>query len=121
MLPLPFEVYGRDFAPVERRRLQALISFAERYLELPLRFGNVSDLAGQGAGNLARRAQQYALAAAFMIERAHALVVVGDPDSATDEALSWWRDAQAMPEMFRSASVFMPRPHCRREPVFVAG
>ena len=119
-LPLPFELYGADFPPAERRQLQGLISFAERYVELPLRFGKASDLAGQDSENLLRRGQQYALATAFILERAHALVVVGDPDEATRDALAWWQDPQAMPDTYRSSSVFMPRPQCRRAPVFLA-
>jgi hypothetical protein len=121
VLPLPFEGYGADFSPADRRRLQTLISCAERYLELPLRFGTVSDVAGQDAGNVARRAQQYALAAAFMVERAHTLVVAGDPDAAIAEAVRWWQDSEAMPDIYRSGSAFLPRPLARREPVFVPG
>jgi len=117
ILPLPFEIYRETFSLVERRRLQALISYAERTIELPLRFGRASDLTGGLAQNLARRAQQHALAAAFMIERAHALVVLGAPE---DACVSWWTGEEAIPDIYRSGAVFLPRP-AGRLPVLQVG
>jgi hypothetical protein len=116
ILPLPFELYRETFSLVERRRLQALISYAERYIELPLRFGRASDLTGGLPQNLARRARQHALATAFMIERAHALVVLGEPE---DESMGRWTEEQPIPAAYRSGAAFLPRPSERLPVVFV--
>jgi hypothetical protein len=115
VLPLPFELYREEFSPEERRRLQALISFAELYVELPLRFGKASELTGAPP----RRARQHALAAAFMVERAHALLVLGTPDDTCSEALAWFRNERPIPEAYRSRPAFLPRPNHRAPPVHV--
>jgi hypothetical protein len=120
VLPVPFELYKEDFSDAERRRLQKLVAFAERYLELPLRSGKASELTrprarNTGSPNLARRAEQYALANAYMVERAHALIAAApeNPEDADAAALRWWGDPHTIPAQHRSAPYFFPRPRHR--------
>jgi hypothetical protein len=116
VLPLPFELYREDFTPADRHRLQALIAFAERYVELPLRFGRASELTRGHAENLERRRRQYRFAYAFMVQRAHALVTVGDSE-AVATSLAWWRGEQAIEPSYATRCAFLPAPALRLAPI----
>ncbi len=120
VLPLPFELYREDFSPADRHRLQALIAYAERYVELPLRFGRASDLTRGHADTLERRRRQYRLASAFMVERAHALVTVGDSDAVV-LSRAWWSGAQPIDPSYRTRCAFLPPPGSRFPLIEVEG
>lgn len=118
LLPLPFELYREDFTPEDRRRLQELIAYAESYVELPLRFGRASELTRGHPENRVRRADQYAFADAFIVERAHVLVM--HPMQPTPAA-SWWKGEVAIPERYRTGAAFLPRPGAREAGILHAG
>ncbi|MFT6517197.1 MAG: hypothetical protein ACJATP_000857, partial [Candidatus Azotimanducaceae bacterium] len=61
-LPLPYDLYVTDFSTRQSvEQFKALIGQAEYYYELPMKFGNIRELAsGQGMVNNDARNQQYA-------------------------------------------------------------
>jgi hypothetical protein len=120
VLPLPFELYREDFTPADRHRLQALIAFAERYVELPLRFGRASDLTRGHAENRERRRRQYVFASAFMVERAQALLTIGDSE-AVALSRAWWSGEQPIDPAYRTRCAFMPPPASRLPLIEVEG
>jgi hypothetical protein len=117
VLPLPFELYREDFTPEDRSRLQELIAYAESYVELPLRFGRASDLTRGHPENRARRADQYAFADAFIIERAHVLLTHSTLPS---PASAWWSGHAAIPDRYRTRAAFLPRPTSRNPEILHA-
>lgn len=125
VLPLPFEAYRQDFdsssdhagnSVNELERFLGLVGRAERYLEMPLRFGDlisVSALADSEDVPLARD-RQYALAAAYIIERADELIAIWDGQPAKGiggtGAVIGWRSAAGVPSEFSSNPAFYDRP-----------
>lgn len=112
-LPLPWETYAEDFGETERRTFCGLIAQAEYYFELPLRAGRVSDLTANRQAsptrNAERRAHQYALAGAYIVQRAHQMIAVwdGEPPAGTGgtaQILSW--TPKDMPAEYRSPAFF---------------
>ncbi len=118
VFPLPYELYIEDFPErLDRQRFRELAAAAELHVELPLRFGRASDLttSRQPAPqpNLERRNRQYALAGAYIVERAHELVAVydgqpGGGTGGTQEVLGWW--AGGVPAQYATPSRFFVRP-----------
>lgn len=117
-LPLPYELYTEDFRTEnERRQFRELIAQAEYYIELPLRFGRASALTSAHeptrAANKPRRDAQYALAGAYIAERAHHLVCVWDGCAAAGEGgtaqVASWIDT-GVPATYRTVSRFFLRP-----------
>ncbi len=128
VLPLPYELYKEDFVSSNGSgHFRFLASKAELHLELPLRFGRASELtmSRQPAPeqNLGRRNKQYALAKAYIVERAHALIAVydgGPPANVGDaaDAVSWWKSE--VPAEFATPSNFFVRPpHPRLSPYVI--
>jgi hypothetical protein len=117
LLPLPFELYRDDFTPEDRRQLQQLIAYAESYVEMPLRFGRASDLTRGHPENHARRADQYAFADAFIVERAHILLTHPAHGSPATE---WWAGGTAIPDRYRTRAAFLPKPASRQPEILHA-
>lgn len=116
VLPLPYELYREDFAPDELEAFQKLIAKAEYYIELPLRFGRASKMTkgsqGEPLPDPMPRRQQYALAGAYIVERAHRVIGVWDRKPAqgvggTCEVLSWVD--HDVPTEYRTAAIFRPQ------------
>jgi hypothetical protein len=116
-LPLPFEIYQEDFAEGEERsQFHALIARAEYYIELPLRFGSVSELTKGRRNppppdNVERRAKQYALAGGYIVERSHVMLGLSDGQPAgglggAADMLSW--TPQTVPPEYRTRALFRP-------------
>ena len=116
VLPLPWELYREDFTPAEAKTLRALIDKAEYRVELPLRFGRASALTAAHEptreANRPRRNAQYALAGAYMVERAHHMICVCDPEAPVAEGgtgqVASWIEA-GVPAKFRTGSRFFLR------------
>ena len=122
---MPFEAYRQDFDESsdhagnhigKLKRFLELVGGAERYLEMPLKFGDLIDISVLGgAENLPlERDKQYALAAAYIIERADELIGIWDGQppkgvGGTGEAIGW-RLAGRVPPEFASNSAFYDRP-----------
>lgn len=114
-LPLPFEIYRRDFLTAEEgavNKFLDLISKAELYFELPQKFGTLVDLAKEKkSGKLSKaRENQYALAGAYIVERADELIAVWDGKEArgtggTADVVAW-RKAGKVPKKFQSRNLF---------------
>jgi hypothetical protein len=76
-LPLPYDLYVSDFSSVESvEEFKQLVGKAEYYYEMPMRFGNVRELASR-PDNEARN-QQYALAGAYIAQRCDRLIAIYD-------------------------------------------
>ncbi len=127
-LPLPYDIYVRDFGthPGLHRgesieEFQALLGRATHYLEMPLKFGTTADLEQAGEAGQRLRAKQYALAGAYIVQRADEFIAIWDGnDSAleggTAQVLSWWRGT--VPESYRYPDAFFPPP-VRSEPFII--
>ncbi len=129
-LPMPYEAYCQDFssgketggAPGrtdgrdEISQFRRLVALSERYLEIPLKFGALEDVSLSKLSDdhpMARR-RQYALAAAFIVERSDALLAVWDglPSKGvggTADAVEW-RNAGAVPLEYATPAEFRLRP-----------
>lgn len=80
-LPLPFEALIQDFSDEGREELDRflrLVAKSERYIEMPLRFGDLADVSRSEGDDPVARRQQYALAGAYIAERADLLLAVWD-------------------------------------------
>ncbi len=125
VLPLPFEAYRQDFDSngnhagnhvSELERFLRLVGRAERYLEMPLKFGDlISVSALADAENVPEeRDKQYALAAAYIIERADELIAIWDGQPAKGiggtGGVIGWRSAARVPSEFASNPTFYDRP-----------
>lgn len=114
-LPLPFETYRRDFEEgitdgVEK--FLDLISLADRYFEIPLRFGGLVELAkaGKKGGASEAREQQYALGGAFIVERSDVMIAVWDGKPArgtggTADIVAWCKKGE-VPKAYRTPDLF---------------
>ncbi len=124
-LPMPYDAYSQDYersrsatsrgeGPAEK--LRRLVALSERYIELPLKFGDLTDVSltyGDGTYPAARE-RQYALAGAYIAERADVLIAVWDGNESlgtggTGDIVSWRRQGR-VPGEFASPSVFRRRP-----------
>ena len=121
ILPLPFEVYQQDFwhvgepraqeqADASMAEFQALLGRAERYRELPLKFGNLHEVGQPGSA----RQHQYALAGAYLVERCDELIVVSDNEPedrpGCPAQLARWRRQGAVDSPYATTPMFYPRP-----------
>jgi Trk K+ transport system NAD-binding subunit len=118
-LPLPYEVYKREFGHSEamsntesNEEFQRFVGRASLYFEMPLRSGGVQVLERDDETGDQARAKQYALAGAFIVSRAHELIAVWDGREArgvggTGEVVSW-REAGQVPEAYRFPGHFFP-------------
>jgi len=114
-LPLPFETYRRDFedgGPEHIERFLDLISLADHYLEIPLRFGDLVDLARTSkSGDISKqREKQYALGGAYIVERADEMIAVWDGQKArgtggTGDIVDWCKKG-VVPKEYRIADNF---------------
>ncbi len=125
-LPLPFETYRRDFeenGPHHVEKFLDLISLADFYFEIPLRFGDMVGLARENKkGQMSKaRTQQYALGGAYIAERADELIAVWDGKKArgiggTGDVVEW-RKHGAIPKEFQSPDFF--KKHTKAKPAII--
>lgn len=124
-LPMPYDSYSQDYdrahsaaegleGPAEN--LRRLVALSERYIELPLKFGDLMDVSISYGENVypAAREKQYALAGAYIAERADALIAVWDGKDSrgiggTGDVVGWRRQGR-VPEEFATPNVFRRRP-----------
>lgn len=134
ILPLPFEAYRQDFESIEGSagghsgalpRFLKLVGQAERYLEMPLKFGDLIDVSMPADSEEApvERMKQYALAAAYIVDRADELIAIWDGRppkgiGGTGGAVAW-RVVGKVPSEFASGSVFCDRP-AMTQPIIIS-
>ena len=115
-LPLPYELYQTDFKSSESlTEFKELVGQAERYFELPMKFGTQEQLAARmdGTPNELRN-KQYALAGAYIVERSDEMIAVYDQLPAagtggTGQVVNWRRQKEVDPE-FTNESDLILRP-----------
>ena len=114
-LPLPYDLYVTDFS--NRRSVEefkGLIGQAECYYELPMKFGNIRELAsGQGTINNAARNQQYALAGAYILQRVDYLIAIydGKPENGvggTGQIVPWYNEGRVDPAYQYDDHYYLP-------------
>jgi len=122
-LPLPYDLYVQDFASkASQDEFKTLIGKAEFYYELPMKFGNIRELAvGQDMRDNEARNKQYALAGAYIVQRADQLIAVYDGKPAagtggTGQIVDWYSNGQIEPEFVYANHFFLPP---RQNPVIV--
>ncbi|MBL4681595.1 MAG: hypothetical protein JKY88_12840 [Pseudomonadales bacterium] len=79
-LPLPYDLYVADFRDNESiEEFKTLVGKAEYYYEMPMKFGNIRELAhiDYSEGNQARN-HQYALVGAYVAQRSDELIALWD-------------------------------------------
>ncbi len=122
-LPLPYEIYARDFGSHESmsrgesiEEFQALLGRASFYVEMPLKFATLAELEQTDPDGQQQRAQQYALAGAYVTQRSHELIAVWDGIASnliggTAQVVSWRQAGVAAPYQFPEAffPVIVPR------------
>ena len=118
VLPLPYEILREDFPDrASLERFHKLAAAAELRIELPMTFGRASEMTRNPqppeTDNLKKRAQQYALAGAYIVERANVLIAVSDGHPSEDvggpaDVLQWWTNG--VPPHFQTPANFFPRP-----------
>ncbi len=136
-LPLPYELYAEDFTQLgELDDFHRLAAAAELHVELPLRFGRASHLTRSrqsAASGLPDphapdphlpdlRACQYALAGAYIVERADVLIAVSDGKGSegvggTADVLAWWTGQ--VPAAYATPDHFFVRPPARGAPIVI--
>ncbi|NQV65160.1 MAG: hypothetical protein HQ497_07335, partial [SAR86 cluster bacterium] len=122
-LPLPYDLYVQDFtSQASQDEFKTLIGKAEFYYELPMKFGNIRELAvGQDRRDNEARNQQYALAGAYIVQRADQLIAVYDGKPAagtggTGQIVDWYSNGQIEPAFVYDNHFFLPP---RQNPVIV--
>jgi voltage-gated potassium channel Kch len=127
-LPLPYEILTRDFGghpslgrAESIREFQELLGRAERYFEMPLKFGTLAELELSTEAAVHARAEQYALSGAFVVQRSHEVIAIWDGNDSsriggTAQVVSW--RTGRVPERYRFAEAFFP-PMPQREPYLV--
>ncbi len=125
-LPLPYELYREDFDTDQLIGFHHLIAQAECFFELPNRFGAASELTRRHVPpphterddpNLANRSRQYALAGAYILERADEMLYVTGPDDAATippigsaGEVCRWHQTGLIDQEYRTPRNFFPRP-----------
>lgn len=115
-LPLPYELYQTDFTSEESvEEFKEMVGKAEFYFELPMKFGNLEQLASNPDGNINdSRDKQYALAGSYLVERCDELIAIYDdlPESGTGGTAQVvrWRKNKSIDDEFRNQSDFFQRP-----------
>lgn len=120
VLPLPFEASRTDYEqePNGIARFLDFTANADRVIELPLKFGDLADVALDKAGRSVARDQQYALAGGYIARRCHALIAVWDGKPAlglggTGDIVRW-AETGAIPQQFTLEGPFSrSMPACR--------
>jgi|TARA_Y100000310_G_scaffold296320_1_gene328489 hypothetical protein len=115
-LPLPYELYQTDFkSNASLEEFKELVGKAERYFELPMKFGTQEQLASRmdGTPNELRN-KQYALAGAYIVERSDEMIAVYDQLPAagtggTGQIVNWRRE-HAVDAEFSNESDLILRP-----------
>lgn len=114
VLPLPFEASRSDYEATDGGIAAYLsyISRAEQVIELPLIFGDLSDVALDRDGRSDARDRQYALAGGYIARRCRTLVAVWDGKETrgfggTATIVGWAERAQ-VPAEFALESPFTP-------------
>jgi hypothetical protein len=122
-LPLPFDLYVSDFSSAESvEEFKHLVGKAEFYYEMPMRFGNIRELASQ-LNNEARN-QQYALAGAYIAQRCDRLLAIYDGQlengtggtGGTGQIVRWYAEGCKDSNFLFPHHYFMPP---RREPAII--
>jgi voltage-gated potassium channel Kch len=118
-LPLPYDLYVADFtdeASVEE--FKTLVGKAEVYYELPMRFGNIRELAfGADLTSNDARNRQYALAGAYIAQRSDQLIAIydGQPEAGiggTGQIVRWYNSREVDPEFRYEHHYFLaPEPN----------
>ncbi|MBI1393966.1 MAG: hypothetical protein GC152_14610 [Alphaproteobacteria bacterium] len=125
-LPMPYEAYSQDFMAgrtvsdadggAALRRFRRLVALSERYLELPLKFGDLTEISLSQGDYVSPRARdhQYALAGAYIVERSDVVLAVWDgrPSQGvggTGDVVAW-RAAGEAPREFATPAAFRMRP-----------
>lgn len=113
-LPLPYDLYVADFtsqASVEE--FKTLVGKAEVYYELPMKFGNIRELAlAQDLTSNEARNKQYALAGAYIAQRVDQLIAIydGQPEQGmggTGQIVRWYNSRQIDPEFQYEHNYFL--------------
>jgi len=114
-LPLPYDLYVTDFSSRQSvEQFKALIGQAEYYYELPMKFGNIRELAsGQSVVNNDARNQQYALAGAYILQRVDYLIAIydGKPEAGvggTGQIVRWYNEGKVDPEYQYGDYYYLP-------------
>ena len=112
-LPLPFDLYESDFTtPESVEEFKQMVGKAKYYYEVPMRFGNIRELAVFVESNEARN-KQYALTGAYVIQRCDRLIAVwdGKPESGTGgtgQIVRWYTQGNIDPEYQYPDDYFLP-------------
>ena len=125
-LPLPYELYREDFDRDQLIEFHKLIASAECFFELPNRFGAASELTrrhvplphtNRDDPNLVNRNRQYALAGAYILERADEMLYVTGPDVPGEIPrigsagfVHRWHQTGLIDQEYRTPCHFFPRP-----------
>lgn len=113
VLPLPYDVYVEDFAgEASIEDFKTLIGKAECYFELPMKFGNIAELAVTGSSNDARN-KQYALAGAYIVQRSDQLIALYDGEAeagvgGTGQVVRWYQQGSVDPAFRYDNYYYLP-------------
>jgi voltage-gated potassium channel Kch len=114
-LPLPYDLYIQDFSSkASQDEFKTLIGKAEFYYELPMRFGNIRELAVGRANSINEsRNKQYALAGAYIAQRVDQLIAIYDGKPAagtggTGQIVQWYESGEIDPEYVYADHYFLP-------------
>ena len=126
-LPLPYEIYKRDFGHADHvtneasnQEFQHFVGRARIYFEMPLRFGGAQVLEQNDEAGESARSRQYALAGAYIVSRSHELIAIWDGKDARGEGgtgdVVKWRASGIIPveyrfdgHFFAAVEMFAPR------------
>jgi hypothetical protein len=114
-LPLPYNLYVTDFSTRQSvEEFKAMISQAQCYSELPMKFGNIRELAsGQGMANNKARSQHYAPAGAYILQRVDYLIAIydGKPEAGVDgtgQIVRWYNKGKVDPQYQYDDHYYLP-------------
>lgn len=119
-LPLPYEIYKRSLGhdshlsnQASNEEFQRFVGRAQVYFEMPLRFGGAQLLEQDDAEGEHARAQQYALAGAYIVSRCHELIAVWDGQDAkgvggTAQVVGWRQQGRVPQEYDFAGHFFTP-------------
>ena len=113
-LPLPYDLYVSDFESTDSvEEFKVMVGQAEYYYEMPMRFGNVRELArvDDTHGNESRN-KQYALAGAYVIQRCNLLLAIYDGEheagtGGTGQIVRWYNEGGIPPEFLYPGNYFL--------------
>ncbi len=113
-LPLPYDLYVSDFESNDSvEEFKVMVGQAEYYYEMPMRFGNVRELAyvDDTHGNESRN-KQYALAGAYVIQRCNLLLAIYDGAheagaGGTGQIVRWYNESGIPPEFLYPSNYYL--------------